>query len=129
MMLQYLYSSSLIKRTVSKRVKENNDYLIQLLLGDIHEQNIYEKAMTSVVLDVYGYHKKAQLYAESLRQYTRLDAVRGRTFRTYRATWSWMSYKIPTHVMGMEALYRLCPADKQMIKEMQLWLLQETIAL
>ena len=125
MMLQYLYSSSLIKRTVSKRVKENHDYLIQLLLGDIHEQNIYEKAMTSVVLDVYGYHKKAQLYAESLRQYTRLDAVRGRTFRTYRATWSWMSYKIPTHVMGMEALYRLCPADKQMIKEMQLWLLQE----
>ena len=125
MMLQYLYSSSLIKRTISKRVKENYDYLIKLLLGDVHEQTIYEKAMTSVVLEVHGYRQKAQLYAESLRQYTRLDAVRGRSFRTCRATWSWMSYKIPSHVMGMEALYRLCPTDKQTIKEMQLWLLQE----
>lgn len=125
MMLQYLYSSSLIKRAASKRVKENFDYLIKLLLGDIHEQTMYEKSMTSVVLDAYGHHQKAQLYAESLRQYTRLNAVRGRTFRTSRATYSWMSYKIPTHVMGMEALYRLCPTDKQTIKEMQLWLLQE----
>ena len=125
MMLQYLYSSSLIKRAASKRVKENFDYLIKLLLGDIHEQTMYEKSMTSVVLDAYGYHQKAQLYAESLRQYTRLNAVRGRTFCTSRATYSWMSYKIPTHVMGMEALYRLCPTDKQTIKEMQLWLLQE----
>lgn len=124
-MLQHLYNSAITGRVLTGEAKASYDYLLQLLMKDIHRQTIREKAMTAVILEYSGFHERAKVYAESLRQYTKLDDERGRTFDTPRASYSWYSYKIPTHVAGMEALYMLCPEDKTTLREMQKWLLQE----
>ncbi len=124
-MLQHMYSCAISGRFPVGEAKKAYDYLLSLLMKDIHRQTIREKAMTSVILEHSGFHDRAKVYAESLRQYTKCDDERGRTFDTPRATYSWYSYKIPTHVAGMEALYMLCPEDKTTYREMQKWLLQE----
>lgn len=124
-LLQHLYNCAITRRELDSKTLEAYQYLVALLEKDIHRQTIREKAMSAVILDYAGYHGRAQDYAESLRQYTTCDAERGRTFDTPRATYSWYSYKIPTHVAGMEALHQLCPEDRATFREMQKWLLQE----
>ncbi len=124
-LLQHLYNCAITNRELSSDAKKAYQYLIPLLKKDIHEQTIREKAMSAVILEYSGEHDRAIIYAESLRQYTKNDDERGRTFDTPRATFSWYSYKIPTHVAGMEALYMLCPDDRTTFREMQKWLLNE----
>lgn len=123
--LQHMYSSALLKRELSKKTKEAYNYLVQLLKQDIHEQTIREKAMTAIILEYNGEHQKALLYAESLYQYTTYSQDKGRWYDTPRASYSWMSYKIPTHVIAMEALAALRADDKQTLDQMTVWLLQE----
>ena len=124
-MLQHMYNCAISNRVLSSDAQKAYRYLIPLLERDIHEQTIHEKAMSAIILEYAGEHERAMIYAESLRQYTKNYENRGRTFDTHRATFSWHSYKIPTHVAGMEALYMLCPEDKTTFKEMQKWLLNE----
>lgn len=124
-LLQHLYNCAITRRELDIETLDAYQYLVALLMKDIHRQTIREKAMSAVILDYAGYHSRAQDYAESLRQYTACDAERGRTFDTPRATYSWYSYKIPTHVAGMEALHQLCPDDRATYRAMQKWLLQE----
>ena len=123
--LQHMYNCAISKRTLKDGEKEAYEYLIGLVLKDIHRQTIREKAMSAVILDYSGCHERAMSYAESLRQYTKCDGDRGRTFDTPRASYSWCSYKIPTHVAGMEVLNLLCPEDKLTFREMQKWLLRQ----
>lgn len=124
-LLQHMYNCAISGRELSNEAKDSYEFLIKLLKKDIHEQTMREKAMSAIILKYAGEHERATVYAESLRQYTKLDPERGRTFDTPRATFSWYSYKIPTHVSGMEALYLLCPEDKITLREMQKWLLNE----
>ena len=124
-LLQHMYNCAISGRELSNKAKDSYEFLMQLLKKDIHEQTMREKAMSAVILEYAGEHEKAMAYAESLRQYTKLNPERGRTFDTPRATFSWYSYKIPTHVSGMEALFLLCPEDKTTLREMQKWLLNE----
>lgn len=123
--LQHMYNCAITQHVLDNEAKNAYEYLVVLLMKDIHRQTIREKAMTALILEYSGHHERAMVYAESLRQYTKCDAERGRTFDTPRATFSWYSYKIPTHVAGMEALHMLCPDDKGTFREMQKWLLQE----
>jgi hypothetical protein len=81
--------------------------------------------MSAIILDYAGGHELALEYVGSLRQYTEEYGNRGRSFKTSRACYSWYSYKIPTHVAAMEAICRICPDDKLIIREMQKWLLNE----
>lgn len=123
--LQHLYNCALQKRELTGETKEAYDYLVQLLKKDIHIQTIREKAMTALILEYNGEHRRAAIYAESLYQYTTFEPQKGRWFDTPRASYSWMSYKIPTHVLVMEVLHTLRPDDSQTLGEMQIWLLQE----
>lgn len=123
--LQHLYSCALLGRELQGDTKAAYQYLVGLLKGDIHSQTIREKAMTALILEYNGEHERAMIYAESLRQYTTCEELKGRWFKTDRASYSWMSYKIPTHTLSMEVLFALQPDDKQTISEMQVWLLQE----
>ena len=123
--LQHMYNCAITRHVLDDEAKKAYEYLVVLLMKDIHRQTIREKALTALILEYSGHHERAMVYAESLRQYTKCDAERGRTFDTSRATFSWYSYKIPTHVAGMEALRLLCLEDKGTFREMQKWLLQE----
>ncbi len=123
--LQHMYNCAITRHVLDNDSKNAYEYLVVLLMKDIHGQTIREKAMTALILEYAGHHERAMIYAESLRQYTMGDAERGRTFDTPRATYSWYSYKIPTHVAGMETLHALFPDDTKTFREMQKWLLQE----
>ena len=94
-LLQHLYNCAITRRELDSKTLDAYQYLVALLMKDIHRQTIREKSMSAVILDYAGYHGRAQDYAESLRQYTACDAERGRTFDTPRATYSWYSYKNP----------------------------------
>ena len=124
-LLQHMYNCAITSRVLSSDAQKAYQYLIPLLKKDIHDQTMREKAMSATILEYAGDHERAKVYTESLRQYTKNDENRGRTFDTPRATFSWYSYKIPTHVAGMEALHMLCPEDIITFKEMQKWLLNE----
>ena len=125
MVLQHLYKNAISGRTIPRRNRDDFDYLVKLMLLDIHRQTIYEKAMSAIILKHVGRRDLALEYVESLYQYTKMDEERGRSFKTSRATYSWYSFKIPTHVAAMEAIHRICPDRRQEIVEMQKWLLNE----
>ena len=124
-MLQHLYNCAISGRIVGKKNQEDFNYLVRLMLQDVHRQTIYEKAMSAVILEYVGKREQALDYVESLCQYTETYDNRGRSFKTSRATYSWYSYKIPTHVAAMEAIYHVCPDKQQILVEMQKWLLNE----
>lgn len=124
-MLQHLYNSAIYGRTISKGIRDDFNYLVKLMLRDVHRQTIYEKAMSAVILNYIGKRELALEYVESLCQYTEKFENRGRSFKTPRATYSWYSYKIPTHVAAMEAIARICHDRQQILIEMQKWLLNE----
>ena len=127
--LQWLYLSTLDGRSQPAEVIEANLYLLKLLKKDIKRQNIYEKAMTAVILAESPLLKeadrlKAREYVQSLKEYTVYREEMGRYYDTPRAGYSWYDYKIPTQTMAIEALQRITPDDRQTIMEMQRWLLQ-----
>ncbi len=122
--LQWLYLATLDGRELPKEVTAANDYLLRLLNKEIKSQQIYEKALTAVILSTRD-EARAREYAQSLKEYTVFREDMGRYYDTPRAGYSWYDYKIPTQTAAIEALQRLMPEDRQTIEEMQRWLLQE----
>ena len=122
--LQWLYLATLDGRELPDSVQAANDYLLKLLKKEIKSQSIYEKALTAVILSKPD-PKRAEEYAQSLKEYTVFREDMGRYYDTHRAGYSWYDYKIPTQTVAIEALQLLKPDDRQTIEEMQRWLLQE----
>jgi hypothetical protein len=122
--LQWLYLATLDGRELPSDVQKANDYLIKLLKKDIKSQDLYDKALTAVVLSKSEPARAAE-YVQSLKEYTVFKEETGRYYDTPRAGYSWFDYKIPTQTVAIEAIQRITPDDKQTIREMQRWLLQE----
>ena len=122
--LQWLYLVTLDGRQLPAYVQQANSYLIELLKKDIKRQSIYDKALAAVIFAKVD-AKRAQEYAQSLKEYTVYREDMGRYYDTPRAGYSWFDYKIPTQSIAIEALQQLTPDDVQTIDEMQRWLLQQ----
>ena len=122
--LQWLYLVSLDGRSLPDEVQAANDFLMPLLKKDIKVQDLYEKAMTAVILSKTD-PKRSKEYVQSLKEYTVYREDMGRYYDTKRAGYSWYDYKIPTQTMAIEAMKLITPEDQQTIIEMQRWLLQE----
>ena len=122
--LQWLYLVTLDGRQLPADVQQANSYLINLLKKDIKRQSIYDKALAAVIFAKVD-AKRAQEYAQSLKEYTVYREEMGRYYDTPRAGYSWFDYKIPTQSIAIEALQQLTPNDVQTIDEMQRWLLQQ----
>lgn len=120
--LQWLYLVTLDGRQLPADVQQANSYLIELLKKDIKRQSIYDKALAAVIFAKVD-AKRAQEYAQSLKEYTVYREDIGRYYYTPRAGYSWFDYKIPTQSIAIEALQQLTPNDVQTIDEMQRWLL------
>ncbi len=123
--LRWLYVNAITQRELSKKAADAKAYLMPLLKKDIKAQSIYEKAMTTVILQQHGDTKAAREYVQSLKEYTVFTEEMGRYYDTRRAGYSWYSYKIPTEVAAIEAIKYVTPEDEQTIDEMRRWLLQE----
>lgn len=122
--LQWLYLATLDGRELPSDVQKANDYLLKLLKKDIKSQDLYDKALTAIVLSKIE-PQRAVEYVQSLKEYTVFKEETGRYYDTPRAGYSWFDYKIPTQTVAIEAIERITPDDKQTIREMQRWLLQE----
>ncbi|MCR5271184.1 MAG: alpha-2-macroglobulin [Prevotella sp.] len=116
--MQYLYISKISGRKLTAKVSEAQSYLKNLLKKDVKRQNIYEKALSAIILD-------APAYAKSLKEYTVYKENMGRYYDTPRGGYSWRDYRIPTQVAVIEALQKLTPADTTTIDQMRRWLLQQ----
>lgn len=86
--------------------------------------DIYDAAMRAMVLEK-KYNDTARDLLDKILSLTVYDKEKGRYFDSYLAPYSWLDYKIPTHVMVMEALQRIRPDDTKTLDEMRQWLLQE----
>ena len=122
--LQWLYLSALDGRDLPDEVQKANDYLLKLLKKDVKDQTMYEKALTAVILQKSEPQRAAE-YVQSLKEYTVYREETGRYYDTPRAGYSWFDYTIPTQTVAIEAIQRITPDDKQTVREMQRWLLQE----
>jgi Large extracellular alpha-helical protein len=125
MALDWLYVNAIVNRELDRKAADAKAYLMPLLKKDIKRQTIYEKAMTTIILQQNGDTQKAKEYVQSLKEYTVYTEEMGRYYDTPRAGYSWYSYKIPTEVAAIEAIKYAAPDDTQTIDEMRRWLLQE----
>lgn len=123
--LHFLYINALSGRALSAKEKEASDYLMGYMRKGRNTQSLYEKALMAVVLAKGGKMQEAREYVQSLKEYTVATETMGRYYDTPRAGYSWMDYRIPTHVAAMEAIGMVTPDDIQTVDEMRLWLLQQ----
>ena len=123
--VSYLYLCALDGRKMPASAKADYDYLVALLSKKTTELTIYGKATSAIILAKSGYEKKAAEYLQSIKEYSVFTEEMGRYFDTRKAYYSWFDYKIPTEVAAIEAIQTITPSDRQIVEEMQLWLLQE----
>ena len=131
--LDWLYALTLEKRDGGAA----STYLRKLIAEDTKSADMMTKSVAAIVLDAAAKRKDADTFAESIRQHTVYRADMGRYFDSYRAQYSWCSYRIPTHTMAIEALCKvterykasnnernnaLCTDYEKTISEMQRWL-------
>ena len=116
----YLYTSALAKRPKTGDMT----YLLNLLRKSPSAYTIYGKANSAVIFSLYGMTEDARLSLQSLKEYSVYKERMGRYFDTPKAEYSWLDYKIPTQVAAIEALSMAGKAESQVMKEMQMWLLQ-----
>lgn len=116
--LDWLYAITLEKRDGGNAAV----YLRKLIAEDTNYADMMTKSVAAMVLDASGKGKQADTFAESIKQHTVYREDMGRYFDSYRARYSWCSYRIPTQTMAIEALQRVTPEDGKTIAEMQRWL-------
>lgn len=120
--MRYLYICALDDSF--KPEKTINDYLISKLESMSRNMTVYEKSLSAIVLLQNGRKAEAEKMMQSVMEYSVLTEEMGRYFDTSKAPYSWMSYKIPTEVMALEASSRLMK-DELVIEQMKRWLLKQ----
>lgn len=126
--LHYLYILSMDGRKMKQNLEQDKAYLLDKLSKMTGDFSIYGKARAAVVLarnsqQNAAYREKAGEYLQSVNEYAVYREEMGRYYDTRKALYSWRNYKIPTQVSVIEAMQMLKPNDKQIIEELQRWLL------
>lgn len=116
--LDWLYALTLEQRNGGASA----NYLRKLIEEDTKGSDMMTKSVAAIVLNANAKTKQAGTFAESIKQHTVYREDMGRYFDSYRAQYSWCSYRIPTHTMAIEALSKVTPKDGKTIAEMQRWL-------
>ena len=122
--VRYLYICALDKYVMGKADAAVISYLTQKLEGRSPQYTIYEKALAATVMQAVGKTREAADLIQSVCEYAVYTAEMGRYFDTPKARYSWNSYRIPTQVAAMEAIYRIAPDDRT-LNEMKQWLLKQ----
>lgn len=126
--MRYLYISSLVKHNIESNVRQMQQDYIGKIEKDINSLTIYGRANIACVLNVWGKTEAAKDFVKSLREYTVYKPEMGRYYDTDKARYSWMDYRIPTHIAAMKAM-RLMGADfndtDDYLNNMTLWLIRQ----
>ena len=123
--LEELYLRALDGRGAKETLTKHSKKLIRSLKKNVSTYDIYSLAQSAILLYHYGEQKEARQLVETLKQYTVYDQLKGRYYDSQRAGYSWLDYKIPSHVSALEALQMITPEDRLTIAQMKQWLLQE----
>ena len=121
--VEWLYALSLDGRKLDVNGEADRAYLVKLLSQKTTQLTIYGKAVAAIILGRNGYKQKAYEYLQSIREYTVYRESDGRYFDSWKAAYTWCSYRIPSQVAAIEALSLLQPSDSVTIQQMQRWLL------
>ena len=109
---------------LSSTARANRRYLIGKLAKEPVLSNMYNKALSAVILMEAGHKDEARTALQSLMEHTVSKPGMGRYFDTDRATLTWESYKIPTQVAAIEAVRLITPDDTGTLQQMLTWLIQ-----
>ena len=109
---------------LSSTARANRRYLIGKLAKEPVLSNMYNKALSAVILMEAGHKDEARIALQSLMEHTVSKPGMGRYFDTDRATLTWESYKIPTQVAAIEAVRLITPDDTGTLQQMLTWLIQ-----
>lgn len=109
---------------LSATARANRRYLIGKLAKEPVLSNMYNKALSAVILMEAGHKDEARTALQSLMEHTVSKPGMGRYFDTDRATLTWESYKIPTQVAAIEAVRLITPDDTGTLQQMLTWLIQ-----
>lgn len=122
--LDYLYCRALYDGRMSASVKADVDFMMDYLVKNTRYLDMHSKAGAAIILSRFGNRKAADEYLQSIFEHTVYREDMGRYFDSYRATYSWADYRIPTQTSVIEAFKALRPEQRQTVAEMQRWLLQ-----
>lgn len=124
--IHYLYICAIDHQAQRAADDKVNAFFIDRLMKHKTAQSlsIYEKALMATVMQANGKLDEAAILLKSLKEYLVSAPEMGSYFDTYKATYSWNSYRIPTHVAAMEAFQRISP-DIDLLNGMKLWLLKQ----
>lgn len=120
--LRYLYICTLDDSLEPDR--QVNAFLVSKLENMSGTLTIYGKSLAAIVLKHSGKTDKADEFLQSVMEYSIMTPSMGRYFDTPKAGYSWLSYKIPTQVMAMEAIRNIAAEEKTQ-EEMKRWLLRQ----
>ena len=109
---------------LSSTARANRRYLIGKLAKEPVLSNMYNKALSAVILMEAGHKDEARTALQSLMEHTVSKPGMGRYFDTDRATLTWESYKIPTQVAAIKAVRLITPDDTETLQQMLTWLIQ-----
>ena len=122
--LDYLYCRAIYNGKMSASVKADIDFMMAYIVKNTRYLDMQSKAGVAIILSRFGNKKVADEYLQSIIEHTVYKEDMGRYFDSYRATYSWADYRIPTQTSVIEAIKALRPEQRQTISEMQRWLLQ-----
>lgn len=126
---RYLYLKTLAQQTDKTRhVKTLTEDYLGRVADNVGALTMYGQANMAVVLLHHDRKKAALDFVRSLREYLVEKPGMGRYFDTRHAEYSWMDYRIPTHIATMRALQATASEfsdTQETLRDMQLWLLRQ----
>ncbi len=125
--LHYLYVCAMMpNRDVSRNVAKMQKEMLGVLAKSVRDLTIHGRAQAACVLRSFGLKRQADLFLESLVEYTVTKPGMGRYYATDIAYYSWRDYRIPTQLAAMRAIKASTRADRTaLLNEMQVWLLRQ----
>ena len=119
----YLYVRSLYRDIPLEDALKAHKYFIALAQKQWSDFTLYEKALTAVTLNRYGFKQEAQNILKSLRQYAVTNNEQGMYWPNNRRQ-IYRNSAIQTHVALMEAFYEL-EGNTPETELMKQWLLRQ----
>ena len=121
---RWMYASYLADHKMDAEAQGVKETYLNRVENKVGALTMYGRANVAVVLQQAGRKDKAKEFIQSLAEYTVTKPGMGRYFDTEKAHYSWMDYRIPTHVAAMRA-FMDTQKEKAFLPDMQLWLLRQ----
>lgn len=123
--LHYLYIALRSGARLTDVEQHDNRYLLRHIENHIGETDREQRALAAIVLQLAGKTDAARRFMASLKENLSHTAAQGAYFEYPSGSFSSIDRKLSIHVLAMEALDEVLPAERQLKAEMRRWLLQQ----